>query len=212
MKAIYETIRSYYTRKLHQYGPQPEGVDWNSVDSQTTRFQQLVKLIDGSENFSINDLGCGYGELISFFNNSGFREFIYYGYDLSPAMVAEARKKYTENENLKFLNIEDSRELNVADYTIASGIFNTKQDHSDTNWKDYVYYTLDQMNLNSIKGFSFNILTRYSDQNKMKADLFYADPCELFDHCKKSYSRNVALLHDYDLYEFTILVRKLKSE
>jgi hypothetical protein len=30
----------------------------------------------------------------------------------------------------------------------------------------------------------------------------------LFDLCKRRYSRNVALLHDYEIYEFTILVRK----
>jgi hypothetical protein len=29
-----------------------------------------------------------------------------------------------------------------------------------------------------------------------------------FDHCKRNFSRQVALLHDYGLWEFTILVRK----
>ena len=57
------------------------------------------------------------------------------------------------------------------------------------------------------KGFAFNMLTSYSDADKMRDDLYYGDPCELFDHCKRSYSRNVALLHDYGLYEFTMLVR-----
>jgi hypothetical protein len=41
----------------------------------------------------------------------------------------------------------------------------------------------------------------------MRNHLFYADPCEFFDLCKRRYSRNVALAHDYDLYEFTLLVR-----
>jgi hypothetical protein len=42
----------------------------------------------------------------------------------------------------------------------------------------------------------------------MRADLFYADPCVYFDLCKRRYSRQVALLHDYGLYEFTLIVRK----
>ena len=42
----------------------------------------------------------------------------------------------------------------------------------------------------------------------MRSDLFYSDPCNLFDICKRKYSRNVALLHDYGLHEFTIIVRK----
>jgi hypothetical protein len=42
----------------------------------------------------------------------------------------------------------------------------------------------------------------------MRSDLHYADPGRLFDYCKRRFARNVALLHDYGLYEFTLLVRK----
>jgi hypothetical protein len=42
----------------------------------------------------------------------------------------------------------------------------------------------------------------------MRDDLYYADPRVIFDHCKRSFSRWVALLHDYGLYEFTIIVRR----
>ena len=38
--------------------------------------------------------------------------------------------------------------------------------------------------------------------------LYYADPCALFDYCKRNFSRNVALLHDYKIYDFTLIVRK----
>ena len=64
------------------------------------------------------------------------------------------------------------------------------------------------MNDVSLKGFAFNVLTLYSDVEKRRFDLHYADPLALFDHCKRYYSRFVTLLHDYPLYEFTILVRK----
>lgn len=56
-------------------------------------------------------------------------------------------------------------------------------------------------------GFAFNLLTGYADKALMRADLFYCDPSEYFDLCKRLYSRNVALLHDYDEFEFTLLVR-----
>jgi hypothetical protein len=45
----------------------------------------------------------------------------------------------------------------------------------------------------------------------MRPDLFYADPAEVFEYCRKRYSRSVALLHDYPLYEFCILVRKQRG-
>jgi hypothetical protein len=68
--------------------------------------------------------------------------------------------------------------------------------------------TINLFNQISTSGFSFNALTKYSDKEFMKDYLYYSDPLVLFDYCKKNFSRNVALLHDYNLYEFTILVRK----
>jgi hypothetical protein len=54
------------------------------------------------------------------------------------------------------------------------------------------------------------MLTKYSDAERMagRPDLFYGDPLFFFDFCKRNFSRNVALLHDYGLYDFTIIVRK----
>ena len=34
-----------------------------------------------------------------------------------------------------------------------------------------------------------------------------ATPLGSFDHCKRKFSRNVALLHDYELYDWTMAVR-----
>ena len=68
--------------------------------------------------------------------------------------------------------------------------------------------TLDHYERNQLSGFRLRFLTIYSDSDKMRDYLYYADPGVLFDLCKRRYSRNVALLHDYGLYEFTILVRK----
>jgi hypothetical protein len=40
------------------------------------------------------------------------------------------------------------------------------------------------------------------------ADLYYGDPCFLFDYCKRHFSKNIVLLHDYNLYDFTLIERK----
>jgi len=94
------------------------------------------------------------------------------------------------------------------DYAIASGIFNIRLESSETEWRQYVTGILDRMNRMARKGIAFNMLTSYSDAEFMKAHLYYADPCFYFDYCKRNFSRSVALLHDYGLYDFTILVRK----
>ena len=98
-------------------------------------------------------------------------------------------------------------ELEPAEYTVASGIFNVKLDVSDQDWREYVVETLESIARLSTRGFAFNMLTSYSDPEKMRADLYYGDPTFFFDHVKRLHARNVALLHDYGLYEFTIVAR-----
>jgi hypothetical protein len=92
-------------------------------------------------------------------------------------------------------------------YTVASGIFNVKQDVSDAVWWDYVTRTLDDIASISVKGFSCNCLTTSSDPERRRAELFYADPSEMLRHCLARFSRRVVLIQDYPLYEFTMLVR-----
>ena len=37
-------VRNYYSGRLQEHGPTPRGVDWNSVESQVLRFDQLLKV------------------------------------------------------------------------------------------------------------------------------------------------------------------------
>lgn len=197
-------VAAYYSEKISTYGDKPQGVDWNGIESQNLRFAQLCKLFDPTQPFSLNDLGCGYGAILDFLRGSPAVQ--YRGFDISEAMVDAARKRHAHRANTEFvLNSVPDQD---ADYGIASGIFNVRLEHSDQEWWDILKRTLDILNRTSIKGFAFNCLTSYSDAHKMRDYLYYANPCDVFDHCKRNYSRNVALLHDYELYEFTILVRK----
>ena len=202
---ILNRVADYYSKKLAEHGETPRGVDWNGEKSQSLRFEQLTKVIEQSQSFSLNDLGCGYGALLDYMNLH-YKNFIYNGLDVSIDMILSARDRYTKHPNSSFSIA--SKPSKVSDYGIASGIFNVRLGRSDAEWYDHLKATLDALNCSSRSGFSFNCLTIYSDVEKMRDYLFYANPCTLFDLCKQRYSRHVALLHDYGLYEFTILVRK----
>jgi SAM-dependent methyltransferase len=202
---ILDEVSSYYARKISEYGPIPQGVDWNGEESQHLRFQQLLRCVDASHLFSLNDLGCGYGALVDYLGQSGF-DFTYYGYDVVAPMVTVAKQTHAENPRAAFS--VGSVPTNPADYAVASGIFNVRQQRPDAEWLNFILETIGTLNSSSIRGFSFNCLTSYSDANKKRGYLYYADPCFLFDHCIRRFGRNVSLLHDYDLYEFTIIVRK----
>ena len=198
-------VRQYYDEKIQAHGPTARGVDWNSSESQQLRFAQLLKLIDHSLPFTLNDFGCGYGALAEYLKK-GSQAFQYCGFDISKEMIARAVELHAVENQIAFVN--NQLELPYADYTVASGIFNVKLDTPEQEWEKYILDTLHSINAVSRKGFAFNVLSKYADPDLMRADLFYADPLFLFDHCKTNFSGFVALLHDYPLYEFTIMVRK----
>jgi SAM-dependent methyltransferase len=205
MDNILSGIERYYSDKISLFGVDPRGVDWNGVTSQELRFEQLEKLIGGEDHFSICDIGCGYGAFASYLKSRG-KTFNYEGIDISHAMIHEAKKLYAEHKDIAF-SVSDTPTV-IHDYCVASGIFNVRTSIEEEKWKNHILNTIGMMDKFSRKGFSFNCLTSYSDKDKMKDYLFYGDPCEFFAECKTKYSRNVSLIHDYGLYEFTMLVRK----
>jgi SAM-dependent methyltransferase len=197
-------IDAYYTGKLRDFGPTPRGVDWNSEQSQTIRFEQLARVLPEGSDFSVLDYGCGYGAFLDFLNARDQHPH-YLGFDVSEAMIESAREVQAQNERASFT--AESAELQPADFVVASGIFSVKMDVATQEWENYVRGTIERMHALSRKGFAFNLLTSYADPERMRPDLYYAQPGFYFDLCE-SYSRWVALLHDYGLYEFTLVVRK----
>lgn len=203
---LLEDVAKYYSCKIAEHGDTPRGVDWNGEESQILRFEQLLKVVGTPQGFSLVDLGCGYGALYDYMSVK-MGHFSYSGYDISAPMIEAARLRCKDADGAQF-HI-GSVPAAAADFAVASGIFNVRLEHGDDEWRKFLHDTLDVLDGVGRKGFAFNCLTSYSDAEKKKDYLYYADPCALFDLCKQRYSRNVALLHDYSLYEFTVLVKKI---
>ena len=200
-------LNQYFTEKLETYGATPKGVDYNGPEAQAVRFEQLVKVIHPAKKFSVIDYGSGYGAMFDFLYQKGW-DFEYYGIDLIEKMVIAGRETHRDFPNAHFTI--DEKEVPAADYLLAGAIFNIKLEASYEEWQEFTLKTLRNMDRLCTKGFSFNMLTKYSDEDRMaeRPDLFFCDPLFFFDFCKRNFSRNVALLHDYGLYDFTVLVRK----
>lgn len=197
--------KDYYTRKLAEYGPIARGADWSTDESQILRFEVLISVAGDEKNYSLLDFGCGYGALLPVLRKKGWLGK-YWGFDLSAAMIESARECQKVDTAAVFTSaLED---VSVCDYAVASGVFNVKGAATNAEWMDYMHETVQQMASTSRKGFSFNVLTSYSDVEKRRADLYYADPCYWFDFCKRNYGKFVILRHDYPLWEFTLCVKK----
>jgi SAM-dependent methyltransferase len=202
--SILRGVASYYASKLETHGPTPLGVDWNGTDSHEMRHRQFLRLLDGAPDASVIDLGCGFGDFWRFLRAEGHRGgFI--GYDIAPDMIEKARQLHGESGDLRWRVGAEPTE--IADFAIASGIFNVKGAVADEVWAGYVHRTIDILAQAGRCGFAFNVLSTSSDPERRRPNLFYADPVDMLARCLQRYGRSVALLQDYGLYEFTVLVR-----
>lgn len=205
-KVDLDLISNYYKNKLIQFGDTPKGVDWNSLESQELRFKNLISIIEKKENFSILDYGCGTASLYEFLSKKGYVNFKYFGFDINQDVISICKKKYFDETNLFFSsNLVDFQKC---DYVISSGIFNVKLQNEFKNWKDFIRNTIIEFSLMSNKGFSFNMLNTFCDENKKKDYLYYENPGDIFEYIIKNISKELTLINSSTLYDFSILVKK----
>lgn len=200
-------INNFYKDKIASFGPSPKGVGWNGQKAQEIRFAKLCTLLPKNEFFTLVDLGCGYGELYKYIANNIHTNFHYIGIDINQDMIDTA-KKYLPAQNVRLKLISNCKDLPHSDFSISSGTFNIKGNIAHDSWTQHVLSYLNRLNLTSKFGFAINFLTKYSDSDRKLEDHYYCDPCFIFDYIKNNICRNVSILHDYDLYDFTVIVKK----
>lgn len=202
--AILQRVGRYYAGRLAEHGPGPRGVDWNGEESQRLRHAQFLRLFQAEPAASILDLGCGYGDFLGFLRAQGHAG-PYAGWDVAPEMIAAARELHGEDADRSW---HIGAVPNTAgDYAIASGVLNVKGEVAEADWSAYADEVIDVLARSGRRGFGFNVLSLSSDPEKRRSHLFYADPARMLRHCLDRYGRHVALLQDYGLWEFTLLVR-----
>jgi len=205
-------LPEYFAAKLKEHGPTARGVDWGSEERQSICFRQLFRILQhplgkpSREVPSFLDYGCGYGALAGWMRDNAIASSRYQGFDFTPGMIDHARELFGSIDNATFTDSE--AEVQPADFVLGSGLLALKLGRSVEEWEPYVFELLQKLWSLSRRGLAFNSLTSYSDADRMRPDLYYPDPMRLFDFCKRHLSRNVSVLHDYGLYEFTILVRR----
>ena len=199
-------IRDLYEGNLAEHGTSSKSVGWRDESSQVLRFERLARVVDrgAPDGFTVNDWGCGYGAMFAYLD----REFggamrLFTGYDISAEMLSAAKAQCDPARSRFILGPAVTEE---ADYTFVSGTFNVKLEASDAEWDAYIKQHLEAMFAKSRRGLAFNLLTSYVDWKQ--ENLFYADPRDFVDFCKTRLSRYVTLVHDYALFEWTILVTR----
>ena len=198
-------IEQLYSNNIKKFGTKAESVGWGTQEKQDLRFLKLLSVVtDSTKPFSVNELGCGYGEFVKYCGRNGYKLSKYDGYDISSEMLKAAREYLKDSSKI---NLHNNATIGTqAEYTIASGIFNVMFDNNQRDWEEHIKTTIRNMYETSSKGIAFNLLTKYVDYEIEY--LYYADPLYFFEFCKKQISQKVVLIHDYELFEWTINLKK----
>ena len=199
-------IRDLYTGSLATHGASAKSVGWKDQPTQALRFERLARVInrDRAGGFSVNDWGCGYGAMFGYLDGlAGADLQRYVGYDISEEMLSVATAA-CDPARARF--VLGSAVTEEADYSFVSGTFNVKLQATDAVWETYIKGHLETIYAKSRVGMAFNLLTSHVDWRA--ENLFYGDPAAFFDFCKRHLSRHVTLVHDYALFEWTLLVSR----
>ena len=200
-------VAGYYGERLRRFGATPLGVDWPHRPNQELRLVQLLKLCDFSAPRSLNDVGCGYGALRSLLSRRQRRAQIdYLGTDVSAAMVAAARRRWRHRADCAFEVAAGA--TRVADYSLASGIFNVKLACPLPEWEALVARTLDNLQRHSRLGYAVNFIAPPAPGQPGPPELYRPPPEHWLAHLARHQpGADVALLRGYGLPEYTLLVR-----
>jgi SAM-dependent methyltransferase len=205
-QSIYKTIDNYYTEKVLRHGASPLGVDWTCVATQELRFVHLLKICRFRAPFSLNDLGCGYGALLAYLSKRHpSAEIDYFGIDLSTAMISRARRLYSRQPKSSFLVGRSCSR--IADFSVASGIFNVKLHKGIDAWEAFITDTLIDLKENSTRGFAVNFMRPEESARSSNKMLYRITPDRWVKFCEKNLDCSVEIISSYGLREFTLLAR-----
>ncbi len=207
MRGIRNRVRAYYSEAIERYGPSPLGVDWPNVASQQLRFLQLLKLCDFEKAFSLTDFGCGYGALLGYLDEwHRGAKIDYRGIDLSPAMIAIARKLWSRKRSRATFAV-GSKCGEVADYAVASGVFNVRLGRPLAAWEAYVEDILIDLNASSRIGFAVNFMLPLGSGAAMEDELYRTGKIRWLTFCRAQLGCAVRSVSGYGLREFTLIAR-----
>lgn len=195
---ISEQTKERYRARFAKLGKSPKALGWGSDADQMVRFAQALRVLPADVS-SILDIGCGFGDFLSFMRASGRGDFDYIGWDLTPAFVQEARRLHGESGSAVFeekdlLRVESAGP--VADAAVMFGLLNynwkTQADNLEIS-RQMIRKALSLVRKTLVVDF---LSTRLCDTYPKEDGVFYHDPGEMLGFALEL-CPNVVLLHDY---------------
>lgn len=199
-RADLSALRDYYHSQLEGHLAPEKRVGWNTAQGQRVRFEALSS-VGPLKGAKVLDIGCGLGAFWGYLRSK--RAGVdYWGVDLFPNVIREAKKLYPGAHFEARLLLANPFPPASFDYCFLSGVFNVKV---RDNWR-YMKAVLSSALKQARKAVAFNVLN--SEAGLDEKDRFTAHPKELAAFGKSLGASRVHLMDHYHHLDLTLFLYK----
>ena len=206
-KLLNKQISNIYNKRFDNFNNTPKGVFWNSKLSQDLRLNIILdKILQNSKSneFSIADIGCGYGRLYEIIRERKLDGKVqYHGFDINQKIISFC-KNNIDFENIKFSI--SAFPLNKTDYVVMSGTYNLTPTNNISLWEDYIIKNLTSNWKLVQKAMIFNCLIK--EKRKIEKKLYYTELSWIQKICERNFCDPEVIKHNLLEDDITIVLKK----
>ena len=206
-KILNKQISNIYNKRFDNYNNTPKGVFWNSKLSQDLRLNIIldkILKIAKSEEFSIADIGCGYGRLYEVIKERNLDSKVqYYGFDINEKLI-----NFCKN-NKDFKNVEfaiNASPFKKTDYIVMSGTYNLTPTNNISLWEDYIIKNLKGNWKFVKKAMIFNCLIK--EKKEISKSLYYSELSWIKKICEENFCHPIITKHKILKEDITIILNR----
>jgi len=172
----YLEAQAYYAARQRRFSGSAERCGWLSPFTQSLRFQAITQGCDLSSS-KILDVGCGYGDFLSFLAQD-YEDITYTGLDFLPQFLSEASTAHPTGLFIESDFFRYEAAPNTYDYVFAVGPFNHRVDDN----YDYLKTAMSKMFAMAKVSAGVSLLSNLSPIELRRAkELFYYDPAKVLN-------------------------------
>ena len=206
-KLLNKQISNIYNKRFDNYNNTPKGVFWNSKLSQDLRLNiildKILKNSNGDE-FSIADVGCGYGRLYEIIKERNLNGKIqYYGFDINHKFIQFCKNKKD------FKNVEFAKRTNPnknTDFIVMSGTYNLAPINNISLWENYIMKNLLSNWKLVNKAMIFNCLIK--EKKQINQALYYTELSWIKRICEDKFGKIQVFRNQLLKDDVTIVIKK----
>jgi SAM-dependent methyltransferase len=199
VRAYVQVMANRHKSEFAIHGATIGAVSWSQF-SQRKRFEVIAD-VGPMHNARVLDVGCGFGDLLSYLNGVDNAPAAYTGIDVVGEFVEEARLRHP-GSRFEVADVVDLPDDPIYDYGLASGIFYLP----GADWMEHVRETATKIFAICDKGVALNFLSQFSRRPDEVS--YYADPGAVLNLLARHVSSHLVLRHDYLPNDFTVYLYK----